>query len=153
MKKFIWVLLAMNIMLAQFAYGAPKLTSRYLLFSDAQEDSVAGISLREEWWSRPYEYEWASQFVGEDLVVFDAACGVSYPFKWFLNLTCKETWACDLDSLFSSLESIFEDTKWDLGEEAYRILTQNPSMYENVHLFQDSICTLPRQFKSEVQHS
>jgi SAM-dependent methyltransferase len=117
--------------------------SRFIVASDMSSDKIAGISLPVSWWSRPYEYAWASQFVGKDLVVLDAACGVSHPFKWLLGSTCKETWACDIDPILQDPDRIFQEVREDLGEQAYQALRQDPSLFRSVRLVCASICSLP----------
>ncbi len=54
------------------------LTSRFVQLSDDQSDYFV-YKMPGEWWSRKYEYEWASQFCHESQVVLDAACGVEHP--------------------------------------------------------------------------
>ncbi len=53
--------------------------------------------MRDEWWSRKYEYPWCANFAQKDDICLDSACGVIHPFKYFLADTCKEVHACDID--------------------------------------------------------
>ena len=116
---------------------------QFIVSTDPHVEYVAGIPLRESWWSRPYEYAWAEQFVGPNLVVLDAACGISHPFKWLLGVTCKETWACDIDFRILHYDQILAETQRDLGYEAYRALNMNFSLREKVNRVKASICELP----------
>jgi len=60
-------------------------TSRFILADDPHCDTIAGIPIPQNWWSRHQEYKWAAQFAGPEYVVLDAACGISHPFKWYLG--------------------------------------------------------------------
>lgn len=123
--------------------SADILANRFIMTSDQKMGVVAGMPLRSTWWSRPYEYAWAAQFAGPQYVVLDAACGISHPFKWFLSETCKETWACDVDSRIAYPEQIIQETYDDLGKTAYDVLTKNPHLLERVKRLHCSICKLP----------
>lgn len=72
-------------------------TSRFFRTNDPQVSVVDGFVLPSTWWSRFYEYAWATQFVKEGETVLDAGCGIEHPFKFYLGKRC-ETWACDTDS-------------------------------------------------------
>ena len=58
-------------------------------------DKIGDHHIPRDWWSRRFEYPWASQFAGPEFVVLDAACGINHPFKFFLADTCSSTHACD----------------------------------------------------------
>lgn len=83
-------------------------TSRFIKFDDPQLKKVI-LELPQLWWSRPYEYAWASSFIKEDHVVLDAACGICHPFKFYLSNLCKEVHACDLDKRLLSKSEILTD--------------------------------------------
>jgi SAM-dependent methyltransferase len=119
------------------------LESRFLLSTDYTIFTVAGIPLRSSWWSRPYEYAWALQFMGNNAVVLDAACGISHPFKWLLGKQCKEAWACDWDIRIAHKDQILQETMDDLGLTAYEVLAFNPDLHKKVHLVHSSITNLP----------
>jgi SAM-dependent methyltransferase len=119
------------------------LVSRFIRNDDLHLDAIWDIPLRKSWWSRQHEYAWTMQFAGPDLVVLDAACGVSHPLKWYLADTCKETWACDTDWRISSREAIIRETYDDLGEDAYSILTNKDYIFDKITLVQASIFDLP----------
>ena len=69
-------------------------TSRYILKSDEHKNTFI-TKLPETWWSRPYEYAWAANFMGKDLTVLDAACGIEHPFKYYLAENCQFVDATD----------------------------------------------------------
>lgn len=73
--------------------------SRFFVLDDDKEQLLANKFLIPSiWWSRPYEYKWASKFAKEDHIVLDAACGVIHPYVYFLAEKCKEVYACDIDN-------------------------------------------------------
>ena len=113
--------------------------SRFILISDESTPQVAGFTLPDHWWSRPHEYAWSAKFTGPNLVAFDAACGVSHPFKWLLSMTCKDTWACDLDPRLTDPTLLRKEIADDLGQEQQF----SSQMEKKVHLFLSSICNLP----------
>ena len=93
------------------------LTSRFFTFDDPQLNKVI-LNLPQNWWSRPYEYAWASSFVSKEHVVLDAACGICHPFKFHLCNLCEKVYACDLDERLLSKEKILKDIYNVFGEEA-----------------------------------
>jgi SAM-dependent methyltransferase len=117
--------------------------SRFIKKNDFKISSLVGINFPSSWWSRPYEYAWAAQFTGSDLVVLDAACGISHPFKWMLTRTCNNVWACDSDSRIIDKYKIILETKRDLGIKAANQLLENPDYLENISLVNCSISDLP----------
>ena len=122
------------------------LTSRYILNSDPKITSLANVPLRGTWWSRYHEYAWVVQFAGPELRVLDGACGVSHPFKWFLGKSCKETYACDIDSRLDSKEKIIQETYDDLGPIAHEVVSNDEEIWDKVKLSNDSIHNLPDHF-------
>lgn len=121
------------------------LAARFMVTSDACINQLANIELHANWWSRPYEYSWATKFASPEHTVLDAACGISHPFKWYLGETCKETWACDIDSRINSADQILEETRDDLGYNAFAKLSAKLELFKKVHLVQASICQLPEE--------
>ncbi|WP_195574787.1 class I SAM-dependent methyltransferase [Paenibacillus sp. 1001270B_150601_E10] len=82
--------------------------------SDPKLDQVV-LPLPSFWWSRPYEYAWASQYAKG--CVLDAACGISHPFKFWLTEHCSEVHGCDLDPKILSHSAILKDIAADFGEQ------------------------------------
>ena len=83
-------------------------TSRFFLKSDTYSRHFF-FDLPNRWWSRFYEYPWASQFVNSDDIVLDAACGISHPLKFKLSEVCKNVYACDLDKRITQPNLILQD--------------------------------------------
>lgn len=94
-------------------------TSRFITFDDPQLKKVI-LELPEIWWSRMYEYAWASSFVNDDHVVLDAACGICHPFKFHL---------CNILGLSKDFEE--NQNKISLGE-AYSIWTGLVFRYDSM---------------------
>jgi len=117
------------------------LKSRFIVKSDQQTNSISEIPLLSTWWSRPYEYKWASEFVGLHYKVLDAACGIVHPFKWYLNETCQEAWACDLDPQILDYEKIMQETNV-LFENKDNVKLDLHKMIRT-RLVCSSICDLP----------
>ena len=95
------------------------LVSRFVRVDDNRVDEVV-FPLPAPWWSRPYEYAWAQEFVEPGHVVLDAACGISHPFKLWVATKAAETHAIDLDRRILSPEAILEDIGRDFGAVAER---------------------------------
>lgn len=70
--------------------------SRFILISDLQCSELL-YPIPPTWWSRFYEYKWASLFVEKDDVCLDAGCGIINHFKFYLATVCKEAHGCDID--------------------------------------------------------
>ncbi len=120
------------------------MTSRFVLKSDERVNELTNMSLpvTRWWWSRPYEYAWAMEFAGKDLVVLDAACGLPHPLKWHLGSTCNEVWACDIDPTITDSVKLLQVVRQELGEATYQTLKEkgeNPRL----HFVHASICDLP----------
>ena len=50
--------------------------------SDRKVKKVAGFHLNDGWWSRPWEYAWAQEYIANGGVVADMGCGYTFrPFK------------------------------------------------------------------------
>jgi SAM-dependent methyltransferase len=118
------------------------MTSRFILQNDPSSPKVAGVALPTTWWSRPHEYCWAAQFAGPNLIVLDAACGISHPFKWYLGSTCLSAWACDNDSRIAHKAQMLEESR-ELGDEGYNTVARYINGNTNVHCIEASITALP----------
>jgi len=70
--------------------------NRFFTTEDKKVDEVEGFKLPNTWWSRPYEYAFAMDFVVDGEVVLDVGCGIEHPFKNYLANKCK-TVGLDLD--------------------------------------------------------
>ena len=115
-------------------------TSRFILQSDPRiEDLVFAIP--PDWWSRHYEYAWASQFARSQDTVLDAACGIFHPFKFFLTDKCLEVHACDQDEKILSPSLILQEIITHLGQEAAQKLS--PYYFHTIRFAKADIANLP----------
>lgn len=95
-----------------------KYTSRFITYDDPRL-STAIFDLPAIWWSRPYEYAWASSFVNNQHTVLDAGCGLGHPFKYYLSDLCARVYACDLDDRLLSKLEILIDIYSLVGEKVF----------------------------------
>jgi ubiquinone/menaquinone biosynthesis C-methylase UbiE len=95
--------------------------SRFIRRDDPRVEQMI-FRLPSAWWSRPYEYAWAQNFIRSTDVVLDAACGISHPFKLWLVDHAAEVHACDNDERILSSEAIRRDIVNDFGESALDLL-------------------------------
>jgi SAM-dependent methyltransferase len=91
--------------------------SRYIHPADPKV-RVLVYTLPAAWWSRGYEYAWASRFVEPDHVVLDAGAGIPHPFKFWLAQQCRKVHAVDLDPRLLSPTAILDAIRIDAGEAA-----------------------------------
>jgi ubiquinone/menaquinone biosynthesis C-methylase UbiE len=105
--------------------------SRFIRTTDEKE-SFFIYELPEAWWSRHYEYFWASQFVTDTDVVLDAASGICHPFKFYLGIMAQKAYACDADYRIISRTEILADIKTSVGEKAHDEF--NHSLFNRVTL-------------------
>jgi ubiquinone/menaquinone biosynthesis C-methylase UbiE len=114
--------------------------SRFFVQSDERTDTTLW-KLPFDWWSRFYEYPWASKFVNKDDVVLDAACGVCHPFKFYLSDQCQEVYACDLDHRVLDPDALLQDITAFFGVET--ATNMDRSYFNKVHLVQANLTELP----------
>lgn len=114
--------------------------SRFFVHSDEKTDTTL-LKLPYDWWSRFYEYPWASKFVNKDDIVLDAACGVCHPFKFYLTDHCKEVYACDLDPRVLSQDAILQDIAAFFGQDTANQM--DTSYFQEVNLQQANLSNLP----------
>ena len=100
-------------------------TSRFVVCGDPRADRFI-FDIPPAWWSRSYEYEWASRFARTNDVALDAASGVCHPLKFYLADHCREVHACDLDPRIDSPGAIREEVAEVFGADAAANL---PSKY------------------------
>jgi len=118
--------------------------SRFIIKTDPKKDCIL-YKLPRTWWSRSYEYAWASLFVKDYHVVLDSGCGISHPFKFYLSDQCKELYACDIDNRILSPEDILKDIENDFGKE---VAKEFPEKYFNqINYIKADLKRLP--FKSK----
>lgn len=114
--------------------------SRFFTRDDPHDPHVV-YALPEPWWSRPYEYAWATEFVHPDHVVLDVACGVCHPLKFRLGELASETYACDSDPRVTSPAAIVDDIRESVGAEAAEAFDR--SCLEQLHLEQCDMTRMP----------
>lgn len=90
-------------------------TSRFILQQDEKTD-VCLLKLPSNWCSRCYEYKWAMNFIDENDICLDAACGIPHPFKFYLASVCNNVFACDISTsilnkehILNSVENFFDN--------------------------------------------
>jgi SAM-dependent methyltransferase len=91
-------------------------TSRFFTYEDTKNQDIF-YRLPDHWWSRHYEYIWASHFVEKGDIVLDAACGLGHPFKYYLADKCKEVYACDMDERILDTNEIIKELEYYIGKE------------------------------------
>ncbi|MGO4496110.1 class I SAM-dependent methyltransferase [Paenibacillus sp. 2RAB27] len=91
-------------------------TSRFFTYEDTKNQDIF-YRLPDHWWSRHYEYIWASHFVEKSDIVLDAACGLGHPFKYYLADKCKEVYACDMDERILDSNEIIKELEYYIGKE------------------------------------
>jgi len=117
------------------------LTSRFFTSNDKRLDTVV-FPLPTPWWSRPYEYAWAAEFVKPTDVVLDAACGIAHPFKFYLAGKCKAVHAVDKDERINDYIKIGDEIQKAFGDDALKSFIES-EMYCEPHCKQGDITALP----------
>ena len=77
--------------------------SRFLLKDDTQNINIT-VPDGDNWFSRKYEYSFASKFIEKDDICLDVGCGINHPFKYFLADKSKKCIAIDKDKNILGLE-------------------------------------------------
>lgn len=73
------------------------MSNKFFKTYDPRLDTLDNFVLPSEWWSRPYEYHFAAQFLNDDDVILDAGCGIKHPFKDYAAARVKKCIAIDND--------------------------------------------------------
>ncbi len=118
--------------------------SRFFTKEDLKSDKFV-FNLPSSWWSRPYEYIWAANFVKKEDVVLDAASGICHPFKFYLARICDRVYACDTDERINSPSEILKDVVDVFGETAARDLPKG--LMDRILYCRASITSLPYEDK------
>lgn len=71
--------------------------NKYFTTNDEFINRLDDFILPPEWWSRPFEYNWCSNFLEKNDTILDAACGIEHPFKFYAANRCKKVYAIDID--------------------------------------------------------
>lgn len=115
-------------------------TSRFFTVDDKRIDKVV-FPLPTYWWSRFYEYAWASEFCRKTDVVLDAACGIPHPFKFYLSHHSKVIYAVDKDERIEDFSKIIDEIEKVYGNDAVRDYPEN--LDNPIKYRQASITALP----------
>ena len=63
--------------------------------TDGCHDAIGKYAIPKEWWSRTFEYPWASCYIDKEDTAVDAGCGVTHFFKQWLAENCAMVHAID----------------------------------------------------------
>lgn len=80
------------------------LISRWITTEDKKMTKMDDFEIPQEWWSRPYEYKFCSQFLKKNDVILDGACGIEHPFKYYASKRVKKCYAIDQDTRILGLQ-------------------------------------------------
>jgi len=97
--------------------------NRFFVKTDIKANKLGSFQLPEQWWSRPYEYAFASQFLEENDTILDAGCGIEHPFKFYAATKCKTVYCVDKNPDIEENVKILEEVrKWfgKTGQDAAR---------------------------------
>lgn len=97
--------------------------------------------LPEAWWSRRYEYAWASKFIAPEDTVLDAACGICHPFKFFAASRSSAAYAFDRDRRILSREAMLDDIAQSVSPQARSEFDH--ALFDRIHLSQCDMTSLP----------
>ncbi|MCR8642536.1 class I SAM-dependent methyltransferase [Paenibacillus sp. N1-5-1-14] len=117
-----------------------QLQSRFFKQSDPKVKEFI-YRLPQSWWSRFYEYAWCASFIESSDTALDAACGILHPFKFVLGRSCQHAYACDLDPRILSSDSIIDDIRMEISEEA--AVQVQDGAYMETHLSHANLSNLP----------
>lgn len=78
--------------------------NKFLTTKDYRIDILDEFAIPDAWWSRFYEYAFASEFLEDWMTIADAGCGLEHPFKWYAAKRAKKVYCVDMDSRIKDLE-------------------------------------------------
>jgi len=78
--------------------------NKFFTTDDIRITHVGDFKIPRVWWSRPYEYAFAMQYVNEGETVLDVGCGLEHPFKHHLGSVCKKVVAIDTNKLVTGIK-------------------------------------------------
>lgn len=78
--------------------------NKFFNLKDDSIDILDEFIIPEAWWSRFYEYKFASEFLDKEKIVADAGCGVEHPFKWYAAKRSKKLYCIDQDDRVGELK-------------------------------------------------
>lgn len=115
--------------------------SRFFTTADPKVDRLV-FDIPAEWWSRLYEYAWASRFADPRDTALDAACGLGHHFKYFLGKACREAHACDHSPTIRIPELLKQGMRKAFGDPVGDLL-EREGYYDAVRFRQADITDLP----------
>jgi len=90
---------------------------QYIKTDDKKLEMLDNLKLPRTWWSRGYEYAFASSFINENANVLDAGCGLVHPFKLFLKDKVKSVVAIDKDeAIKNAVDDVIEYRHQDIKD-------------------------------------
>lgn len=71
----------------------------FFQLSDTRASHIGGMELHPEWWSRPYEYAWALNYLpAKKFIAADMGAGYHLrPFRLLLEQRCSKVYAVDVN--------------------------------------------------------
>ncbi|MEY8001761.1 methyltransferase domain-containing protein [Clostridium sp. Mt-5] len=116
-----------------------KKSSRFIVTTDEKKTECL-LKFPNDWWSRCYEYAWASNFLEKNDTCLDAACGVPHPFKFYLASICKNVYACDIDTDILDKNKILSRVSQYFDEEDVK---KAEKYINKINLSNSSLTNLP----------
>lgn len=77
--------------------------NRFFRNDDKKINVLGDRKIPRIWWSRPFEYAFAIEFLKEGETVLDVGCGLEHPFKHYAGTICKKVVAIDTNELITEL--------------------------------------------------
>lgn len=118
------------------------LKNRFFTKDDPNQDTFI-FKINPGWWSRPYEYLWASKFLEKGKAVLDVACGLSHPFRFVCEKITSNADACDLDGNISDINQTINAIRYQHGEKAVGVFNENLEDYKAI---------FDKSFRSDIKN-
>ncbi len=118
------------------------LSNRFFTKDDPSTDTFI-FKINPGWWSRPYEYLWASKFLEKDSKVLDVACGLPHPFRFVCEQVTGNAYACDLDGNISDINQTINAIRYHHGDQAAQVFKDNLEDYKAI---------FDRSFQSDIKN-
>lgn len=71
--------------------------NKFFKTTDKKIEELGDFKIPAEWWSRPYEYALAIEYLDKKDKILDVGCGIEHPFKEYATTKVKEVVAIDKD--------------------------------------------------------
>jgi 2-polyprenyl-3-methyl-5-hydroxy-6-metoxy-1,4-benzoquinol methylase len=89
--------------------------NKFFNVKDKKFDALGEFKIPNSWWSRPYEYYFASQYLNENDIIIDAGCGIEHPFKWWAKDRVKMVHAIDIDPRIKEFDEAPRINFWNVA--------------------------------------